>query len=142
MGLFDILAGPVKGLVGAVGGIIDDLHTSQEEKDEAKLKLAVLEAEYQVQLMQHEATIIAEAGETVRAEIGGDSWLQRSWRPLLMLVFTYIIAHNYVIVPVFGITAAEIPPDMWQLLKIGVGGYVGGRSVEKGLAIWKNGEKS
>jgi len=34
---------------------------------------------------------------------------------------------------------ADIPPDMWELLKLGVGGYVLDRSVEKGVRVWKSG---
>ena len=47
------------------------------------------------------------------------------------------IANNYIIVPIFNTTPAEIPPDMWDLLKLGVGGYVVGRSVEKGVKTFK-----
>ena len=43
-------------------------------------------------------------------------------------------------VPLFGTPAADIPPDMWDLLKLGVGGYVLGRSVEKGVKVWKDKE--
>jgi hypothetical protein len=56
-----------------------------------------------------------------------------------MLVFTYIVAHNYVLSPVFGINYVVIPAEMWSLLKIGVGGYIVGRSAEKGIATWRNG---
>ena len=75
---------------------------------------------------------------TITAEIQGKSWLQRNWRPLLMLTFTYTIAHNYVLAPIFSLPSAEIPPNMWQLLKIGVGGYILGRSAEKVLPqVWR-----
>ena len=42
------------------------------------------------------------------------------------------------VVPLFGTPQADIPPDMWDLLKLGVGGYVVGRSVEKGVKVWKD----
>ena len=38
---------------------------------------------------------------------------------------------------IFNVPAADIPPDMWDLLKLGVGGYVVGRSAEKGIKAWK-----
>lgn len=59
------------------------------------------------------------------------SWLARSWRPLTMLTFTYIIAHSFVLAPLFGLEVLPIPPDMWELLKLGMGGYIIGRSAEK-----------
>lgn len=65
------------------------------------------------------------------AEVKSESWMARNWRPSLMLSFTYIIVHTYVFVPLFGLTHVDIPPDMWGLLKLGIGGYVLGRSGEK-----------
>jgi hypothetical protein len=57
--------------------------------------------------------------------------MQRNWRPLVMLMFAYIIFHNYVLAPVFSVPKAEVPSDLWELIKIGLGGYVIGRSAEK-----------
>ncbi len=71
------------------------------------------------------------------AEVQGQSWLQRNWRPLLMLVFTYIVAHNYVIAPIFSITSVPVPEQMWTLLNIGIGGYIVGRSAEKIASVVK-----
>jgi hypothetical protein len=65
-------------------------------------------------------------------------WLQRNWRPMLMCEFGVIIANNYIVAPYVGMIAGaeyaiqlQIPPDMWGLLKLGVSGYVVGRSMEK-----------
>ena len=60
-----------------------------------------------------------------------------------MLVFVFIIANNYIIAPyakaLFDVELIlELPPQMWDLLKIGLGGYVVGRSAEKGIKVWKN----
>ena len=77
-----------------------------------------------------------EGAKTVRAEINSESKLAKNWRPMLMLLFGLIIANNYIIYPYLVLffdkaPKLEIPPDMWQLLKIGVGGYTVGRSFEK-----------
>jgi len=63
-----------------------------------------------------------------------------------MLTCIAIVANNFLLAPYLGAifkwkVVLEMPPDLWQLLNIGVGGYVVGRSVEKGLDIWKNGGK-
>jgi hypothetical protein len=75
--------------------------------------------------------------QVIIAEAQGESWLQRNWRPLLMCTFGVIIANNYIIAPYIGLfmgpeykMVLEIPPNMWGLLKIGVGGYIVGRSAE------------
>lgn len=73
----------------------------------------------------------------VTAEAEGKSWLQRNWRPLLMLTFTYVIAHNFIIAPLFTLPRLDVPPDMWELLKLGMGGYIIGRTVEKSVNAWK-----
>lgn len=121
---------PITGVLNIGGKLIDKIFPDKAEADRAKAKLFELQQQGQLQ----------EMGLVVKgllAELQGN-WLQRSWRPILMLSFTYIIVHNYVFVPVLGLTAAEIPPDMWSLLKIGVGGYVVGRSAEKGVQAWKD----
>ena len=52
-----------------------------------------------------------------------------------MCLFGIIIANNYIIAPIFGLASLPIPDDMWSLMKIGLGGYVVGRSVEN-VASW------
>ena len=70
-----------------------------------------------------------------------------NWRPLLMLTCIAIIANNYLLNPYLKLFFAaapllELPDALWELLKIGVGGYVVGRSVEKGIDLWRNGASS
>jgi len=64
----------------------------------------------------------------------------------LMLLFGFIIANEYVVSPyiqaLFSITlpVKPITPDMWAVLKLGIGGYIGGRSIEKAITLWKQGK--
>ncbi len=125
--MLSALLGP---LIGGLFGVIDK---AVEDKDEA----ARIKARLQEMMLSGQMKEIEAAASIIVAEAKGDSWLQRSWRPLLMCLFGIIIANNYLVVPLFGTPAAEIPPDMWDLLKLGVGGYVLGRSVEKGVKIWR-----
>ena len=108
--------------------LLDKLFQDKDEREKAKL--ALLQLEQQGGLQELETKM-----QPLIAELSGN-WLQRSWRPILMLSFTYIIVHNSVIAPIFGIPFAEmppeaLPPEMWEVLKIGIGGYVVGRSAEK-----------
>ena len=119
---------------------------------EQKAKLEAGEQEFKKtitsSLIDYNKTILEQQASVVRAEAQGDSWLQKSWRPITMLVFVFIIANNYIVYPylsLFGVkaTALNIPPNMWELLKIGLGGYVVGRSVEKSIKVYsesKNGQ--
>lgn len=120
-------------LIGGLFGLIDK---SVEDKDQAaKIKSSLQEMVLTGQIKEIEA-----AAAIIAAEAQGESWLQRNWRPLLMCLFGLIIANNYLVVPLFGTPMADIPPDMWELLKLGVGGYVVGRSVEKGVKVWRGGK--
>jgi hypothetical protein len=114
---------PVGSILNFGSTLLDKLYQDKDEREKAKL--ALLQLEQQGGLQELEVKL-----QPLISELSGN-WLQRSWRPILMLSFTYIIVHNYIIVPIFSIPAADIPPDMWQLLKLGVGGYVLGRSGEK-----------
>ena len=86
--------------------------------------------------MDYATAIVNAQGGAIKAEASSGSWLAANWRPILMLSFTAIIVVNYLVVPLaqwFGVHEVPLvlPPDMWGLLKIGVGGYIVGRSGEK-----------
>jgi hypothetical protein len=129
--LAKLLSSPIGDLINSVGGVIDKFVTTDAEKLEAQRKLMELERNFQVQIAQIDANNAKTASEVIIAETKSESWAARNWRPVTMLTFTYIIAHNYVFAPLFGLPALPIPPDLWKLLDIGMGGYVFGRSAEK-----------
>ncbi len=79
------------------------------------------------------------AASVIIAEAQGQSWLQRNWRPMLMLVIIAIVANNYLVYPYATMFSdkfipLELPTQLWTLMEIGVGGYIVGRSAEKVLA--------
>jgi hypothetical protein len=129
-GLLKILGGPISDLVGAVGGVIDKVTTTTEEKLAAQSKLLEIQNAFVMKIAELDTQFAAEQAKVVIAEAQSESWLTRNWRPILMLTFTYIIAHNFVLSPLFSLPHVDIPTDMWQLLKLGMGGYIGGRSAE------------
>lgn len=119
-------------LISGLFGLIDK---TVEDKDQA----AKIKARLQEMVLTGQIKEIEAAANVLVAEAQGESWLQRNWRPLLMVLFGLIVANNYLLAP-YGLgQTLELPPDMWDLLKIGVGGYVVGRSVEKGVRVWKGG---
>jgi hypothetical protein len=111
---------------------------SPEQKAQLEAGIQEYQLKMQDSLQKYNTEIIKQQGNIVKAEAQSESWIARNWRPITMLTFVFIIANNYIIYPylsLFGIpsTALNIPPDMWELLKIGLGGYVVGRSVEKAV---------
>lgn len=127
------------GLLSAGFSLIDDLFTSDEEKAEAKLKL-------QTMAQQGKLKELEEAVKVITAEANSEHFIVAAWRPITMLTFVVIIANNYILYPYLSLFFAEapvlaIPEDMWGLLKIGLGGYVVGRSGEKVAQIMKGDKK-
>lgn len=107
----------------SIGGIIDDVFTSDEERLQAKNEIFKL-------LSDKSADLDALKSEIIQTEARGN-WLQRSWRPLLMLLFGFVVLYSKFIAPAFNLPNAELEPEFWDLLQIGIGGYVVGRSAEK-----------
>ncbi|MEN6441690.1 MAG: 3TM-type holin [Syntrophobacter sp.] len=127
---------PVIGRV--VGQAVEVIDKMVEDKDMANK----LKHDFELQMLNQDFSSIQKEIESqakiITAEAEGHSWLQRNWRPILMLTFTYVVAHNYIIAPLFSLVRLEVPPDMWELLKLGVGGYIIGRTVEKSVKTWKS----
>jgi len=128
--------------VPIIGKVLDDLlhivDKSTEDKDKAnELKATLKQAVLTLDLQKYDTQIQAQV-KTILAEEQGKSWMQRNWRPALMFLFGLIIFNNYIFAPyiqlLVGVDKAitlPIPPDMWGLLKLGVSGYIVGRSGEK-----------
>jgi len=141
----DIISGGVDKVVDSVGKAADNLFTSDDERERNKNLLEQIKNQLKTTLIASFVTTMQIKRDVIIAEMGGN-WLQRSWRPLLMLLFGFIIANEYVISPyiqaLFSISlpVKTITPDMWAVLKLGIGGYIGGRSIEKAITLWKQGK--
>ena len=121
-----IFSGGAKDLVEGVGGVIDDLHTSEEEKLEAAQKVKELISNYEVE-MEKQIT------DRWKSDMASDSWLSKNVRPLV-LVFLVITTVLMIFIDA-GMISFEVEAkwtDLLQLVLITViGAYFGGRSLEK-----------
>jgi len=136
--------------LNAARGVISEIKGPDDvEKMEAKAKLLDIQATVTAKILEHESIVAQEQGKTIREEAKG-GWLQRNWRPTTALVFVFIIANNYVIVPyvqAFGgnVPTLEIPGGMWALLTTMITGYTisrGGEKVAATFAAMKAREES
>ncbi len=121
-----IFSGGAKELVEGVGGVIDGLHTSEEEKLAAKQKMKELVATYEVQ-MEKEIT------SRWQADMKSDSWLSKNIRPLVLafLVISTVLL-IFIDAGVINFVVEAKWTDLLQLVLITViGAYFGGRSLEK-----------
>ena len=116
-----------------------------EQKAKLEEGLQVYQLEMSKQMNEYSKTVIESQSKIIQAEANSGSWLSQNWRPITMLVFVFIIANNYILYPYLSMftdkaTMLQIPDDMWNLLKLGLGGYVVGRSVEKSVKAYVDGK--
>ena len=116
----------IGGLIAPVTKLIDELHTSGEEKGQLVAAVTKIENEMSSKILDYESKLIESRTKIITAEANGQSWLQRNWRPVTMLTFLVLVVCHYA-----GVLAFPIAPEMWGLLKLGIGGYIIGRSAEK-----------
>jgi hypothetical protein len=124
--LGNLFSGGAAELVKGVGGVIDNLHTSKEEKLEAEAKIKALIAE-------HEAKMEQNITDRWSADMNSDSWLSKNVRPLV-LIFLVVSTVLMIFIDAgtinFNVEAKWT--DLLQLVLITViGAYFGGRSLEK-----------
>ena len=124
--LTKMFSGGAADLVKGVGGVIDNLHTSGEEKMEAERKIKELIASYQVEMEKN----ITRRWE---ADLKSDSWLSKNVRPLV-LIFLIVCTMLLIFIDAgalnFEVKSSWV--DLLQLVLITViGAYFGGRSIEK-----------
>lgn len=121
-----LLGGAGGELVESVGGVIDNLTTSKEEKLEAKRKMQEL-------VQNHQAKMEQNITDRWTADMNSDSWLSKNVRPLV-LVFLIVCTMLLIFIDAGTISfqVEEKWTDLLQLVLITViGAYFGGRSIEK-----------
>ena len=125
--MWQMLLGPVIELANKViDGIIPDQNKANE-----------LKAAFSSQLLSSGLEELKAAVQVIVAEAQGDSWLQRNWRPITMLTFTALVVAKWLGLTAPGVTEA-IEVKLLEIVQVGLGGYVIGRSVEKAVKAWKS----
>ena len=124
--LSNIFSSGATELVKSVGGVIDNLHTSKEEKLAAELKIKQLISDYEVEMEKN----ITSRWE---ADLKSDSWLSKNVRPMV-LIFLIVCTMLLIFIDAgalnFEVKSSWV--DLLQLVLITViGAYFGGRSLEK-----------
>ena len=124
--LSKLFSGGATELIKGVGGVIDNLHTSGEEKLEAERKIKELIANYEVEMEKNITS-------RWQADLKSDSWLSKNVRPMV-LIFLIVCTMLLIFIDAgaikFNVKDSYI--DLLQLVLITViGAYFGGRSFEK-----------
>ncbi len=129
MSFLGILGAITKPILGPLFGIIDQAVTDKD-------KAAELKQEVQMAVLSIQEKTLESQKDVIIAEAQGDSWLQRTWRPMFMVLLMGSMIVS-VVGGMFGYGANiasgwdSINDSAWLLMQIGLGGYIGGRTIEK-----------
>ena len=121
-----IFSGGTKELVEGVGGVLDNLSTTKEEKLEAQRKIQELVSDYETKMEQN-------ITDRWKADMNSDSWLSKNVRPLVLIFL--VVSTVLMIFIDAGTIAFEVEAKWTDLLQIVlitvIGAYFGGRTMEK-----------
>ena len=110
-------------LIEPVMGVISEFVPDKDKQMAIRSKIFTT-------LLANEADIIKEQASIIRAEANSDSWLTANWRPMVMLFLMGLVGAHWL-----GFTGPNVTPEqveaMLGIVKVGLGGYVVGRSAEK-----------
>lgn len=118
----------IKGTLEGAGTLAKDIRSAITGEINPEKK-----AELQSKLLDFEGTVLKVRADIIMTEANGQSWLQRSWRPVTMLTFLVLV-----VLDSFGVLPFRLSEEAWALLKIGLGGYVIGRSAERVATNWNH----
>ena len=124
--LTSLFAGGAADLVKGVGGVIDNLHTSKEEKLAAEQKIQELISNYEIEMEKN-------ITDRWKADMNSDSWLSKNVRPLVLIFLVVCtVLMIFIDAGTINFTVEAKWTDLLQLVLITViGAYFGGRSFEK-----------
>ena len=122
IGVTDLIANIFK----PAANLVDELHTSDEERLNAKSKMLEVQAAAMQQVFDYETQALTARANIVNSEASSSNLLASSWRPLTMLTFLVLAVGDSL-----GLLATPLRDEAWMLLQLGLGGYVVGRSGEK-----------
>ena len=123
------------GVLGAVAPMVKTLFSTIDKTIDNKAEAEKIKQNIQQQLLSGQLKELEAQAQIITAEAKG-GWLQRNWRPLLMLTFAGLVVAHW-----FGFTAPNIPDSvqnsLLNIVLVGMGGYIVGRSGEKIMDKYK-----
>jgi hypothetical protein len=134
-------AGGIFGGIGSLIGSVRSAITGTEVlTSDARAQIESSLTQLEGRLLTLQEKVVSAQQSIIVSEAQGDSWLQRNWRPITMLTFVALIVAHWL-----GWTAENLgEPErlaVLEIVKIGLGGYVVGRSVEKSVKYYSERNK-
>ena len=116
----------IEGIFAPAATLIDELHTSEDERLKHKERLLATQALVIDKALDYEKEAFKAQAKIVEEEAKSDHWLTATWRPITMLTFLALAVGDSL-----GLLQTPLRDEAWSLLQLGLGGYVVGRSAEK-----------
>lgn len=129
MGLFSFISDIFK----PAADLIDNLHTSDEEKFKLRNEFASIQAKANEQFLRLAEAEMKMRQAVIQSEAASQHWLVANWRPI-----TSILLVSLIVLDSFGIVKAS--QDLYTLATAFLGLYGAGRSVEKAASVIKLGK--
>lgn len=117
-------------LIPVFQALIDRLFPDKAKQAEANVELQKVLSQAQAEADKAEASKIESQSKVLVAEASSQSYAARNWRPHLMYTLMLIVGYNFIAMPILKIFAVNLPviplpSELWTLLSIGLGGYIG-----------------
>ena len=119
----------VKPITDTVSKIVDKIAPDADLAEKLKFEITK-------ELIALDNKTIQTQANVIMSEANGDSWLQRNWRPLVMLNFSCLITAHWLGYTPENLSELQILA-LLEIVKVGLGGYVLGRSAEKVMKEYK-----
>ena len=120
----------ITGIFKPAAELVDSLHTSEEERLDAKSRLLSVQAAVMDSALDYESKALEAKAQIVNSEANSEHWVTATWRPIVMLIFTGLVVARFLGFQAEGMSQTEYD-QLWMLIQIGIGGYIGTRSIEK-----------
>lgn len=116
--------------------LIDRLFPDRAKQEEAKLEMQRVLSESAAAQFKADADKMESQSNVIVAEANSQSYAARNWRPHLMYLLMLVVCYNYMLAPLlksFGLSLDifPMPSEMWTLLTVGLGGYIGGDALKQ-----------
>ncbi|MDX8383555.1 MAG: 3TM-type holin [Ghiorsea sp.] len=126
MNFLSIISDVFKPAAALISEAIED----KDKANELRSQMYRIEAELSSKALDYERDLMQAQASIISAEAKGESWLQRNWRPMMMMWFAGLLGMYW-----FGMTPDNMSQEtlnkLFDLIQIGIGGYIVGRSAEK-----------
>ncbi|KEQ17144.1 3TM-type holin [Endozoicomonas numazuensis] len=109
--------------IPVLGKVIDKLFPDAGKAQAAKTELTEMLLNGELEELEQQAGVI-------KAEAQGEGWLQRNWRPIVMLVFTALVVCRWMGWSAPNLTEA-VELKLFSIIQLGIGGYIASRGIEK-----------